>query len=96
MAAQIALESLGIPVVLAKVNDPVRARAYAELGIATINRTNLMRDVILAFAGLPVSGDPPVYVGHGHGHDHPMDVPLDAASRPPGRAGLPLGTTREG
>jgi trk system potassium uptake protein TrkA len=35
MAAQLALEALGIGRVFAKVNDPVRAEAYAELGIGT-------------------------------------------------------------
>ena len=35
MAAQLAREALGIERVYAKVNDPVRAQAYAELGIGT-------------------------------------------------------------
>ena len=35
MAAQVAAENLGIGRTMAKVNDPVRAAAYAELGIAT-------------------------------------------------------------
>ena len=32
MAAQLAAEALGIERVVAKINDPVRAEAYAELG----------------------------------------------------------------
>ena len=42
MAAQVALENLAIPQVVAKINDPVRAAAYSELGIPTLCRTNLM------------------------------------------------------
>jgi trk system potassium uptake protein len=104
MAAQIAREALVVPLVLAKVNDPVRARAYAELGIATINRTTLMCDAILGFAGFAGSGDSAVNVGHGH--DHPLAAPLAAAppaaappaavTRPLGGVAAPLDTTREG
>ena len=42
MAAQLATEALGARQVIAKINDPLRASAYAELGIATLCRTNLM------------------------------------------------------
>ena len=44
MAAQLAVEAFEIPQVIAKINDPVRADAYAELGIATLCRTGLMLD----------------------------------------------------
>jgi trk system potassium uptake protein len=94
MAAQIARESLGIPLVLAKVNDPVRARAYADLGIATINRTTLMTDAILEFAGVAGSGAAAVHVGRGH--DHPMEPPVPAAPRPLGSPGVQRLTTGEG
>lgn len=60
MAAQLALETLGIPKAMAKVNDPVRAAAYAELGIATICRTTLMVDAIDGFLGLAPTGLPSV------------------------------------
>lgn len=56
MATQIALEALGAGQVVAKINDPLRAQAYSELGIATICRTDLMLDAILEFAGLPTRG----------------------------------------
>ena len=46
MSAQLAVEALGIARVIAKINDPVRAAAYAELGIATLCRTGLMVDAI--------------------------------------------------
>ena len=41
MAAQVAVEGLGARQVIAKINDPLRAYAYAELGIATLCRTVL-------------------------------------------------------
>lgn len=53
MAAQIAARVFGIPRVVAKVNDPVRAEAYAALGIATLCRTNLMVDAVYEYLGLP-------------------------------------------
>ena len=56
MSAQLAIEVFGARRSVAKINDPVRAEAYAELGVATVCRTNLMADAILAFAGQPGSG----------------------------------------
>jgi trk system potassium uptake protein len=56
MAAQLAVEAFEVPQVIAKINDPVRAAAYAELGIATICRTGLMLDAMNAHLGFPPSG----------------------------------------
>ena len=59
MAAQLATEALGVHQVVAKVNDPLRAEAYAALGLATICRTDLMLDAILGFVGVhggPIRG----------------------------------------
>jgi len=59
MAAQLATEALGVHQVVAKVNDPLRAEAYASLGLATICRTDLMLDAILNFVDLrsaPIRG----------------------------------------
>ena len=56
MAAQLAVEAFGARKVIAKINDPVRATAYAELGIATLCRTGLMIDAINTYLGLPPSG----------------------------------------
>jgi trk system potassium uptake protein TrkA len=56
MAAQLAQEALGAKRVIAKINDPVRAEAYADLGLAALCRTNLMADAVNAFLGLPQSG----------------------------------------
>ena len=54
LAAQLAAESLDVGRVVAKINDPVRAEAYAALGIATICRTVMLVDALGAYAGLPV------------------------------------------
>src|SRR6188472_1253066 len=53
MAAQVAAEALGIGNVIAKINDPLRATAYAEIGITTLCRTGLMLDAVSAQIGLP-------------------------------------------
>jgi trk system potassium uptake protein TrkA len=60
MSAQLAAEVFGARRAVAKINDPVRAEAYAELGVATVCRTTLMADAILAFAGLGTIGEPGV------------------------------------
>ncbi len=74
MAAQLAAESLGIGRVVAKINDPVRAEAYAALGIATLCRTGLMHDAVNAYLGMPVSGVAgllsPTGTHPGGAHDH--------------------------
>jgi trk system potassium uptake protein len=73
MSAQLAVEALGIPRVIAKINDPVRAAAYSELGIATLCRTGLMADAINGHLGFPPSGLPGVLAATGHhdGGTHP-------------------------
>ena len=85
MAAQLAAEKLGIVKVVAKINDPVRAAAYADLGIATLCRTTLQADAISAYLGLgcarrterrsrqpdPITAGPP---------DAPLAESLDAPS----------------
>jgi trk system potassium uptake protein TrkA len=71
MAAQLAIESLAIPRVIAKINDPVRASAYAELGVVTLCRTNLMVDTVARYLGLPMPTGPG------------MGIPADDAARQP-------------
>ncbi len=86
MAAQIATEALAAGQVIAKINDPVRAAAYAALGIAALCRTTLMADAVLGFLGLPTSGWPGVVVPtgtHPGGNHH-----VDAADAP--AAGTPI------
>jgi len=84
MAAQVAVEALGVGKVVAKINDPLRATAYAELGIATLCRTGLMMDAINAHLGLPSSGLPGMLGSSGHHHpggDHePLAAPADGST----------------
>jgi hypothetical protein len=49
----LARQAFDIPHVLCKINDPVRSRAYATLGIDTINRTEMMLDSIGRYMGKP-------------------------------------------
>jgi len=53
LAAQLAAETFKVPKVVAKINDPVRAEAYAALGIATLCRTRLLVDALAVYLGLP-------------------------------------------
>ncbi len=87
MAAQLAHEALGAKRVIAKINDPVRAEAYADLGIATICRTNLMADAINSFLGFPLSGRAGILAptgSHpgGEEHDTPGPDEVTAAEAP--------------
>jgi trk system potassium uptake protein len=70
LAAQLASETFGVRDVVAKVNDPVRAEAYAALGIATICRTRLLIDALAQYAGMEADlGADGVRRATGH-HDH--------------------------
>jgi trk/ktr system potassium uptake protein len=82
IAAQLATEVLGAGRVVAKVNDPVRATAYADLGIATLCRTNLMADAINAYLGLAQQYPSGVQVPTGHhpgGEHHEAPGPVGRA-----------------
>jgi trk system potassium uptake protein TrkA len=82
MAAQLAVEALGARRVIAKINDPLRSTAYAELGVATVCRTGLMLDAMNEYLGLPVSGIPGLLPPSGHhpGGDahHALPEPVHA------------------
>jgi trk system potassium uptake protein TrkA len=71
MAAQVATESFGVPQVIAKINDPVRAAAYAELGIITLCRTNLMVDAVAGYLNLPMQTGPGIDIPETPGLEHP-------------------------
>ncbi|MFH1475061.1 MAG: TrkA family potassium uptake protein [Chloroflexota bacterium] len=77
MAAQLALEALGIHRVYAKVNDPVRAQAYADLGIGTICRTTMLANALLGALGQAGDGEPSLREGIRHEH-----APMPAAAAP--------------
>jgi trk system potassium uptake protein TrkA len=84
MAAQLANEALDVKRVIAKINDPVRATAYAELGIATLCRTGLMMDAIDGYLGLPSAGLPGMLAptghhGGDHGEHHALPAPETSA-----------------
>jgi trk system potassium uptake protein TrkA len=66
MSAQLATEALGAKQVVAKINDPLRASAYAELGIATLCRTNLMAHAVNDFLSLGLEFGPGLSPATGH------------------------------
>jgi trk system potassium uptake protein TrkA len=80
MAAQLGLEALGARQTVAKINDPVRAEAYAHLGIATLCRTNLMTSAVLGFMGQAVPGLPGIYAPDA---PHPHDDTDEPGPTPP-------------
>ncbi|GAC1663315.1 MAG: hypothetical protein NVS9B8_02070 [Candidatus Limnocylindrales bacterium] len=89
MAAQLATEALGARQVIAKLNDPLRASAYAELGIATLCRTNLMATAVSEFLGLGLKVGPGLSAATGqhpggehHGGDGADPTATTNASRP--------------
>lgn len=47
LAAQVAKHTFGVPRVIAKVNDPLRAEAYRTLGLETICRTVILSDALI-------------------------------------------------
>jgi trk system potassium uptake protein TrkA len=50
MAAQLGKHVFGIPRVIAKINDPVRAEAYRSLGLETICRTVILASALTTAA----------------------------------------------
>jgi trk system potassium uptake protein TrkA len=86
MAAQLAVEAFHVPQVIAKVNDPVRSAAYAELGIGTICRTGLMVDSINTHLGFTPSGLAGMLAPSGHhpgGQHHQEGASRSDASEAP-------------
>ncbi|MFV2062430.1 MAG: TrkA family potassium uptake protein [Chloroflexota bacterium] len=84
LAAQLAHDTFGIPRVLAKINDPVRARAYAALGIDTINRTDMMVGAIERYMGKagPVGAADVNVAPEPHGGADHMPVSSEAGASP--------------
>lgn len=90
MAAQLAVEAFEVPRVIAKINDPVRSAAYAELGIGTLCRTGLMVDAVNAHLGFPPSGLAGMLAPSGQhpgGDHHPMPASPDTET--PGAGPMP-------
>ena len=94
MATQLAHEALGARRVIAKINDPVRAEAYADLGIATLCRTNLMSDAVNEYLGFPVPDRPDILAPSDRhtGDDHEtVDGGEDAAGQGSGTSPVGAG-----
>jgi trk system potassium uptake protein TrkA len=99
MAAQVAAENLKVPRVIAKINDPVRAAAYAELGLVTLCRTNLLVDSLATYLDLTMQTGPGIDTPQTPGHKHPhpstalsalRSAPAQAEEKPvlePGQTG---------
>ena len=96
LAAELAKQVFGIPHVLCKINDPVRSRTYATLGMDTINRTDMMIDSIGRYMGKPampgaadvsVAVVPPPTLPPGVGATPASGEPISAAPVP--AAGAP-------
>lgn len=90
LAAQLASEQLGVRNVVAKINDPIRAAAYATMGIHTICRTTMMVDALARFMDL--EGEPgatDVSRAAHHAHEAPGEGRVGAAGAvaTPGREG---------
>lgn len=87
MAAQVATESFAVPQVIAKINDPVRAAAYSELGVVTLCRTNIMVDSVAQYLNLPMQTGPGIDIPETPGHEHPHPS-ADTIENPVHQAGL--------
>jgi trk system potassium uptake protein TrkA len=101
MSAQLATEALGAKQVIAKINDPLRASAYAELGIATLCRTNLMASAVSEFLGLAAEFGPglsPATGQHPGGEHHgpPDDAPGTVSPGNPSPAASAIDPSRPG
>jgi trk system potassium uptake protein TrkA len=97
MASQLAAEALGAKQVIAKINDPLRASAYAELGIATLCRTNLMSTAVSDFLGLGLAFGPGMSAPTGHhpgGEHHAEETPGSVAAAVPGAPAAPFASTQ--
>ena len=94
MAAQLATEALGVSQVIAKINDPLRASAYAELGIATLCRTNLMATAVSDFLGTGLTFGPGLSAAtgtHPGGEHHDDDEGAGAVEAPASRQPAAVG-----
>ena len=76
LAAQMAKHTFGVPRVIAKINDPLRAEAFRSLGLETICRT-----VILSAALVIAAHDGPEATGGQV--EAPTAQPMRSSARPP-------------
>lgn len=94
MAAQLAIEVLSASRVIAKINDPLRAKAYAELGIATLCRTGLMMGAIDSYLGLTPTTLPGMLAPTGTHDDHhePVGGSVPGNASAAGASPIPVAT----
>jgi trk system potassium uptake protein TrkA len=88
MASQLAAEALGAKQVIAKINDPLRADAYADLGLATLCRTNLMASAVSEYLGLDLAFGPGISAPTGQhpgGEHHAPDTAAAGVAGPRGQ-----------
>lgn len=74
LAAQLASETFGVQNVVAKINDPVRAEAYTQLGLATICRTRLLVDALARYSGMEADPGAAGVSSVERHHDHDADA----------------------
>jgi trk system potassium uptake protein TrkA len=100
LAAQLANETFGVPEVVAKVNDPVRAEAYTTLGINTICRTTILVEGLARFAGLPAEEQQPgvarVTGHHGGGEHHAVRLQSSREAAAAGAGNTQVGGDGQG
>jgi trk system potassium uptake protein TrkA len=96
MSAQLATEALDAKQVIAKINDPLRASAYAELGIATLCRTNLMASAVSDFLGLGLSFGPGLSAPTGQHPGGEHHGPADEAPQAGGSSSVVSGAAADG
>lgn len=88
MAAQLGKHIFGIPRVIAKINDPLRAEAYRTLGLETICRTVVLAEalVLAATDGAEATNgavEPPTAEPRQGMPAHGLRAPTQAALVPP-------------
>jgi trk system potassium uptake protein TrkA len=93
MASQLAAEALAAKQVIAKINDPLRAAAYSDLGLATLCRTNLMASAVSDFVQLGLTFGPGIQAATGQhpggGHHAEAADPTVGGPAAPAAAGSP-------
>ena len=88
MASQLATEALGAKRVIAKINDPLRADAYADLGLATLCRTNLMASAVSEYLQFGLTFGPGISAPTGQhpgGEHHAPDTAAAGVAGPRGQ-----------
>jgi trk system potassium uptake protein TrkA len=89
MAAQLAKHVFGVPRVVAKINDPLRAKAYRTLGLETICRTTILSQALVTAAVEGAAATNGMV-------EEPTAEPMRGAPSPGTKAGSQAGAPAEG